>query len=208
MARPQVTSRRARSAATAVLFGTLVGVATPARAEDGERPRMDEFTAFTVRRHQLKLGILSFEFGLFDNFSIGTDPPAWAASTVVSALVPNLHLKYNFLRLERLRLTGQVGAYYASLNKSNGVTGGVLTMPFTAFASTPLLETLWLHLEGVYNFIRGYGSGETERADINGAVATESIQVGAMLEYRVRPRCNFAPRAMSTPTRAPNSTPS
>ena len=102
---------------------TVVGLALAwsarAGAQTDDPPRLDEYTAFTVKDDQIKLGVLAFEYGLTDWFSIGTDTPAWAARAFVSIFAPNLHLKLTFVTQERWRLTGQVGGYVADVTGTN-----------------------------------------------------------------------------------------
>jgi hypothetical protein len=186
-----------------VLLGFSIVAPARAWAQGEEAPRLDEYTAYTIRARQLKLGVLAFEYGFTDRLSVGTDPPVWAASAVVSTLLPNLHVKYTFLADERLRLTAQAGIYYASLTQESGADGRVLALPLTLWGSLPLAERLSLHLEAVYNFIRGFGTGDASRTEVHGSVATEAVQLGAMLEYRWRPRWAFTLRGRVQPWMRP-----
>lgn len=194
-----------RGAAAAALAATAV-VALPARAQtlveeqevvvvappppapsltDVERVNtLDEHTAFTVNRHQLKLGLLAFEFGITDRFSIGTAPPAWAARSVISILFPNLHAKWNFARLPLAVLSAEVAGYYADFGTANA-SGKLVTIPVNLYSSTPVGSRTWIHLEGNYNYIHAWGSGDITRAGIRGAVATQNLQLGAMVEVRL-----------------------
>lgn len=172
-----------------------------------DEPRMDEYTAFTVGKRKLKLGILAFEYGITDRLSVGTDPPMWAARAAVDVLVPNAHVKYTVLSDPRLVLTGQIGVYYADVSKSDNAGGSLVVVPLTLWASLPVapkrLPKLWAHLEAVYNWVEGWGTGSVDRIDLAGSVSTEAIQLGAMLEYRLQPRLAFTLRGRVQPWMEP-----
>ena len=188
-----------------VVMTGLVGLSLPALAQmptadvppeeeaAPEKPAekltlLDERTAYTIGARELKLGILAFEYGIVDRVSVGTDPPAWALRAVASVLVPNLHVKFNFLNRGPVALTGMVAGYYAFLDKAtnSNVSGNLLTIPLSLFASFRLAERAWLHAEGAYVFARALGSGgNLDSADFEGAVSSRAGQAGLMAEYRV-----------------------
>jgi hypothetical protein len=180
--------RTKTAVALASVVSTVLAWSAPARAQFVEGPRMDEYTAFTVGRHRLKLGVLAFDFGITERLSVGTDPPAWAARSVVDVVIPNLHVKYTLIDDERFRLSAQAAFYYYDLTSADVASGSLVAVPLTLWGSLPLLDKLSLHLEGAWNIIRASGTGNADEADIKGAVATEALQTGAMLSYRVRPR--------------------
>jgi hypothetical protein len=150
-------------------------------------PRLDEFTAYTIEDGQWKLGVLAFEYGITDTLSIGTDPPMWAARALVNVLVPNLHVKYNFFTHPRVRLTGQLGVYYADVTEVDEASGGLFMIPLTLWTTVPIIPRLSAHLETVFNFVNAFGTGNVNRADFDGAVSAQTFQLGAMLEYRILP---------------------
>ena len=82
---------------TTTVETTTAQALPPAPKPEEQIPRLDERTAFMVGRNTLKLGILAFEYGILRQLSIGSDPPAWAARAVMKILIPNLHIKYQFL---------------------------------------------------------------------------------------------------------------
>jgi hypothetical protein len=174
-----------------------------ADAVEPEGPRLDEYTAYTIEDGQFKLGALAFEYGLTDRLSIGTDPPMWAARAVVSVFIPNLHTKYTFLDRDRVRLTGQIGVYYADFTQVDESSGGVLMVPLTLWTSVPLAPKWTVHFEGAFNFTNAVGTGSVSRADLEGSVTTRSIQVGAMGEYRLKPKIALTARARFQPWMSP-----
>jgi hypothetical protein len=177
----------------------LLSVA-PARAQEGivvapvaappappPRPNavpLDENTAHMIGRHRLKVGVLAFEYAPTEWLSFGSDPPEWAIRTVTSVLVPNLHVKGQFLRTPRVEVAGRVGGYYANINHGDA-NGHLLMLPLTLYVSTKVTSRLWLHLEGAYNWARGYGAGDVAKTDVWGTVVQRTAQVGLMAEVRL-----------------------
>jgi hypothetical protein len=165
--------------------------ATEAAAPEVTPPPLlqDEYTAFTVRGGQLKLGVLAIEYGLTDWWSIGTDPPAWALRSVTHVLVPNAHTELALVRSSGVQVSVMAAGYYADLSKSNWPNAQLLTVPLSLFVSGSLAgltdSWTWLHLEGSYNFLHAFGTGSTDRAEVEGTVATRSLQLGAMFEQRI-----------------------
>jgi hypothetical protein len=175
-----------RLAALVVLSSTVLMGGAAHAMDDGDIPVLDERTARTVGAGTLKLGILAFDYGIIDRLSVGTDPPAWAARAVFPVFIPNLHFKGIVWDRERYQIAVQVAGYYARLDDDSS-SGHLLAVPVSLFASRRMQERWWLHGEGTYNFVQAIGAGNIKDADLNGNVATRTVQLGAMVEFRVRP---------------------
>jgi hypothetical protein len=160
------------------------GVARAVAADD--LPRLDERTALMIGANRLKLGVLAFEYGILERVSVGTDPPAWMARAVLPVLIPNLHLKVSVYERGPVALTVQGGGYYARLNDNASATGALLVAPLSLFASFRVQPRVWLHAEGTYNFVHGFGAGDLNEAGIGGSVAAQAAQTGLMVEWRVK----------------------
>jgi hypothetical protein len=190
----------ARAASALALAATLLGLpvahaqegvvvapavtAPPAPPPKPNAVPLDENTARMIGRRRLKLGILAFEYAPTEWLSFGSDPPEWAVRTVTSVLVPNLHVKGQFLRTQYVEVAGRVGGYYANINHTDA-SGHVLMLPFTLYVSTHVARPLWLHVEGSYNWARGYGAGDVAKTDVMGTVVQRTAQVGLMAELRL-----------------------
>jgi hypothetical protein len=147
-------------------------------------PRLDERTAFMLGKHRLKLGILTFEYGILRQLSVGSDPPAWAARAVVKVWVPNAHLKYQILDRDPVWLALLGAAYYARLN-SNGVSGNLIDVPLSLFATVKVHPRVHLHGEATYLFARVTGTGDLTRTEFNGAAPLRAGQLGLMGQFRI-----------------------
>jgi hypothetical protein len=158
-----------------------------ARADESaaDGPGLDERTAFLVGAHTVKLGILAFDYGITNRVSIGSDPPFWAARAVVPVLVPNLHVKELIFQREPVTVSGQVAGYYAALGTAQNASGSMIAAPLSLFVSFRLHPRIWLHTEGAYVYARAFGAGDLDQVNFGGAVASQTVQLGAMFQLRL-----------------------
>jgi hypothetical protein len=156
----------------------------PAPAEE-EIPKLDERTAYMVGRNTLKLGILAFEYGILKQLSIGSDPPAWAARAVMKVWIPNVHLKYQILDRGPIALAVLGAVYYARLDSRNDVSGHLIDVPLSLFATAKVHSRVYLHGEGTYIFARVSGTGNLTEAQFNGGAPVRAGQVGLMAQFRL-----------------------
>lgn len=178
-------SHRKRRSGIPALLATLILLPQTAAAQTSdERPRLDEHTAFSIGGGDLKLGLLSIEYGVLDRLAIGIDPPAWAARAVLPIWVPNLHAEVGIIQDRTLALSLKVGGYFADIG-TDDAPGTLLAVPVSVFASTELAARWWLHGEGTYLFADASGTGDFDDAELNGAVTARSAQLAAMLELQL-----------------------
>lgn len=169
-----------------VALAVLAATAGIARAAEGDDlPRLDERTAYTLDAKTLKLGILAFDYGITDRLTIGSDPPFWAARAVINIIVPNLHIKEVIYAHKPVTVSVRVAGYFANLKTDDNASGSLIAAPLSLFASFRLEDRIWLHTEGAYVFARAFGAGDLNQLHFGGAVATQDVQLGAMLELRV-----------------------
>jgi hypothetical protein len=178
---------RARFAGNALAAMLLVGAGTPRAASvtPDDLPRLDERTALMLGANRLKVGVLSFDYGLVERVSIGTDPPPWAARVVLPVIVPNLHVKVSVFQRGPVALTLQGAGYYLILRETGSASGALTSIPASLFASFRVQPRVWLHGEATYIFVHAFGAGDLNAAGINGEVATQAAQTALMLEWRV-----------------------
>jgi hypothetical protein len=164
---------------------TTVQAAPPVEAAPAKPiPLIDERTAYMVGRHTLKLGILAFEYGILQQLSIGTAPPAWVLRSVIDILIINLHLKYQILDRDPVAVAVMAAGYYGNLDKAN-FSGNLLDVPLSAFVSVKVHPRITLHAEGTYVYARVFGTGDLTRASLGGATAGSAGQLGLMVQYRL-----------------------
>lgn len=167
-------------------FGACLS-APPAFAQGGgaEVARPDERTAHTIGAQRLKLGLLGVDYGVVDSLSIGVDPIIWGLRVVLPIWIPNAHAKLRLIELPGVSVALRGAVYYTSLSSPRAeVDGSLWIVPVSAVASLSLGPRLSLHPEATYVIANASGSGDLDDADVNGAVAAEAAQAGAMLQYR------------------------
>ena len=167
--------------------GAVVVEPVPVAPAPSAKPNavpLDENTARLIGARRLKIGVFAFDYGVTDWFSFGIDPPEFVLKAVSSVLVPNLHVKFAFLHLPGVEVSGMAAGYWAHIS-TDVAAGELVIVPLTLYVSTRLASNLWLHLEGAYNWSRGFGSGDVSKSNIGGVVAMRTAQVGAMFELRL-----------------------
>ena len=164
---------------------TTVQALPPAEAPPPKPiPELTERTAYMVGKHKLHLGILAFEYGIMQQLSIGTEPPAWVLKTFMSVLVPNLHLKYQILDRDPVAVAVLAAGYYATLDRGD-ISGTLIDVPISLFVSVKVHPRITLHAEGAYVYAHVVGTGDVTKASLDGATAASAGQVGLMVQYRL-----------------------
>jgi hypothetical protein len=160
--------------------------APPAAEAPPAKPlvQLDERTAYMVGRHKLKIGILAFEYGIVQQLSIGSEPPAWALRAVTDVLIPNLHLKYQILDRDPVAVAVQAAGYYANISRA-GFSGNLIDIPLSVYVSVKVHPRITLHAEGAYVFGRAFGTGDLTKAQLDGATVIRAGQLGLMAQYQV-----------------------
>src|SRR5215471_10553404 len=131
-------------AASVLGLALLLGPVRSAVADD-DLPRLDERTALMLGAKRLRIGLLSFDYGLTEQISVGTDPPAWAARAFLPVFIPNLHLKASVLQRGPVSLAVQGAIYYVALKQEGSASGSLFVVPASLFASFRLHPRVWLH---------------------------------------------------------------
>lgn len=149
----------------------------------GETDELLPYTTYTIDQGRLALGILSIDYGVLDGLSVGTAPPGWAARVVAPLWIPNLHVKWAFVREPGFRLAGQVAGYVGGLERPSE-EASFFALPFTLFASAPFLERFEGHLETTFVYTRASGTGTPRDLTFEGAVASNLFQLGTLVTYR------------------------
>lgn len=168
------------------LLAILSATGGSARAADGDDlPRLDERTAYLLDAKTLKVGLLAFDYSFTDRLTIGSDPPFWAARALIPILVPNLHVKEQIYAHHPVTVTVRVAGYYANLKTDDNASGSLIAFPLSVFASFRLQDRIWLHTEGAYVYARAFGAGDLDQVHFGGAVATQAVQLGGVLELRL-----------------------
>jgi hypothetical protein len=171
-----------RSLRLGALVVALLG--DTARAADNPVP-LDENTALMVGDKTLKIGVLSFAYGITRQLEVGSNPIAWFSGSFTPVFAPNVYLKYAFVDTEHFVLSGQAALYYAQARSASEASGHLWEVPLSLYASQLVLPRLWVHGEFNYNWVRAVGAGDLEHVQIHGGLATRSGQLGLMFQWRL-----------------------
>jgi hypothetical protein len=169
------------------LGAALLAVGSVAHADETADglPKLTYRTAYVVGRNTLYLGLLAFEYGFTDRLEIGSDPPSWAARTVIPVLIPNLHVMETILDQGPVTFSVRLAGYWAQLQTHDGSSGSLVATPLSLFGSLRLWDRIWLHGEGTFVYVRALGSGDYTELHFGGGIAGITVQAGAMLECRL-----------------------
>ena len=178
---------RANVGRAVLVAALLAGVGFPsiAVAEEAPPQQLLERTANMIGKDRLKIGILSFDYGIVDRLSIGTDPPAWAARAVVSLLIPNLHLKFSVYQRGPISVAVQGAGYLAALKDQGSASGTLMAFPLSLFGSFRVHQRLSLHGEATFVWVRANGAGNLNESDIDGQVASQTGQLGLVAQVQL-----------------------
>jgi len=172
-----------------VALAAALWLALPQRAahamlpEEGD-PHLDEGTALILGK-TLKIGLLSFDYGLTDRVAIGTIPPGYVIKLSEPVVAPNLHLKVIPIHRGPYWLALQLAFFYLSIS-DNTTAGSAVVLPLSIYNTYHVNDKVWLHGEVTYNSVFAEGAGNISRVTLHGAGTTRSLQVGLLGEYRIR----------------------
>jgi len=169
----------------AVVLLAAVGFPSIARAEEPPPEQLLQRTANMIGADRLQIGILSFDYGIVDRLSIGTDPPAWAARAVLSLLIPNLHLKFSLYQRGPIAVALQAAGYLGALKDQGSASGTLTAFPLSLFGSFRVHQRVWLHGEGTFNWVRAWGTGNLNDSGIDGQVASQAAQLGLVAQLQL-----------------------
>lgn len=186
-----------RRSSTLAVAGVLAActLLTPhgARANHTESDRQTDFSAFTLRGRQARVGLFKLEYGIFDRWMVGTYTLPWVLMPIVDGVILNFNTKVVLLSLERFQLSGKVSMFYADIDdiQTSSVENGAFfgsIVPMTAQASW-LVGDDWT-VSGEMTWVQTVLHGDvesTEDASAGGVVGQSNFQLAATAEYRLGP---------------------
>ncbi len=186
---------RARS--LSVLLGLMALVSSPKAAHADQRPGHErtDFTAYTLRRNELSLGIWSEEYGLLDSVTIGTYLPTWFVFPFLGAPIVTGYVKVRdwFFGPVAFSLRGTLVYLDASvlsstLTENASTTASLFVVPLEASVSVrahPRL-TQSLQITTTYVSAGAHVPGDTTiDTALGGATATSSVSLSTLTELRL-----------------------
>jgi hypothetical protein len=147
--------------------------------------RITDDTAYTLRQHDVRLGIWKAQYGLWNPFTAGTYIWPWLAR------VPNLHVKWRYWFDDPLALSVQLGGFFMNtgsfkdkVDKSAG-NATLSVVPLELYGSYRFDDAWTLSAGLVYTEVRL--RGELHSDDFDGAAegAVDNLQLTSTLEWRL-----------------------
>ena len=165
-------------APVALLALLLAGIPCAARADvDADHPLLDS-TGYTLRAHEVQLGVLQSSFGVTDRLQLDS----FLLADLVTFI--NLGAKLNVVRAPNLAVA--VEAWGGVLPAALLLSSVLYDWGVQADASVPLVDALTLHVSAGYRYWRFSGLGFVAGTPpFDGRVAWPSVQ--AELEYDLTP---------------------
>jgi hypothetical protein len=184
--------------ALAVLF-----VATPAHAFFDLDSHPTDYTAYTLRAREVRLGLFEWDFGLFRPLTIGTDTAPWVAGIIFRSVAENLHAKLMFVHTAPISIALGGAVYHATADVTDAGRGSVFILPVSFFASSEITRALSLHFETTYAHVAIDGNANLSQITASGEAVTRTLQLGLLEELRVSRVFAFQLRQRLEPSIAP-----
>jgi hypothetical protein len=183
---------------TSIVCGSVLGVCIllasgGAHADHTEKDRQTDFSAFTLRGRQARVGLFKLEYGIFDRWMVGTYTLPWVLMPIVKGPILNLNTKVALLSFERFQLSGKLSVFYADIDdiQTSSVEDGAFDgtiVPMTAQASW-LVGQDWT-VSGELTWVQTVLHGDVEStsdASAGGVAGQSNFQIAATAEYRLGP---------------------
>ena len=164
---------------------TLVAAAQSrhASAFHSEQQRITDDTAYTLPRHDVRLGIWKAEYGIFAPLSAGTYIWPWAFG------IANAHAKWRLYQGESLSVAVALGVFYfdtKSLKQLDATSdhATVAVVPYDLLFSYRFDERYTLSLDSVFTNVKV--DGKLNRRDFHtaGQGAVNNYQLSSTFEWR------------------------
>jgi hypothetical protein len=178
--------RWARAAVAGLGALAFLARTAPALAyHDGEH-RIIIDTAYTLGEDEWRLGLWRVDYGLWDDFFVGTHTLPWIVA------MANLHARYRFLSDDRIDLAVGVGLYWLDLKKTRYLADALkqtdsdarfVILPAEIAGTYRFDEGLSLTVAPVFTAVALTGTYNADEFEGTGAVT--NLQITATLEQRL-----------------------
>jgi len=178
------SSRLGAAVGPLVALTSLTGSAW-AWHDDPEHPQITDQNAYTVPAGMHKLGPFGVEYGLTDEWQLGTSFVAW------SFLIPNALVEWRFTETSRFAFSAALGAAYASTRPYTVVFDDWLIADLAIFPAE-LVGTFRMHEDWTWSvgaqFTAVFLAGNYNEDDFEGVAAVSNLQAHTTVEWRINRR--------------------
>jgi hypothetical protein len=172
---------------TVALAATLALSFVPRNARayfEGDEHLLD-YTAYTLRRNEFRLGIQELQFGPWAWMTVGTDMLPYVARLYLPTVIPNAHVKLSY-EAPRYAIAARGALYYAIFSEDigGGQDASAFLAPVSLLGSLVLNDRWSLHGETTYIFVNAASNVNVGSLEMQGTAVTRAVQLGAMVEMR------------------------
>jgi hypothetical protein len=173
--------------ATVALSAALGCLVAPRSAHayfEGDEHLLD-YTAYTLRQNEFRLGLQELEYGPLAWMTVGTDVLPYVARLYLPTIVPNAHVKVS-LETPRFAVALRGSVNYAVFSESIGgqENASAFIAPLSVLGSLPLSERWSLHGEATYVWVNAASDANMGSLELQGTAVASAVQLGAMVEMR------------------------
>ncbi|MCH2109015.1 MAG: hypothetical protein MK135_06780 [Polyangiaceae bacterium] len=168
----------------------FVGPAT-AYGYNTDKDRQSDFSAFTLRRNQARIGLFQIEYGIFKEWTVGTYTLPWFLIPVTHQFNGSLYSKSRVFYHKGWALSFRSGVFYSRVRDANfgPLKDGdfdATVLPLTLTVSKVFNERWTLSFESSWiQMILNAGATTVDDANALGAGAQSNLQFALNGEYRV-----------------------
>lgn len=180
------SGRRGRRSRVVAAAATSVMLASAhVRAWHDDRQRITDDTAYTLQRHDVRLGIWKLQYGIWDPFTAGTYLWPWLGR------VPNIHAKWRYWFDDPWALSFQFGGFWMNTKSfknevdKNAGDATIAVLPIELNASYRFNEAWTLSGGLAYTEVRLRGELHSDDFDGVAQGAVDNLQLTCTLEWRL-----------------------
>ena len=181
------------------------GVPSTARAYHTYKERILDTTAYSLERHEFRLGVMKLSYGIFKYLQISTYTLPWLAGLFLDEFEtigsPNIELKSTLIDRRRFALSVSFeflwGRVAACTNPMINPGGQVCTTeaelssvdwlvyPISVTSSVRINSRVSVHIGAQYTATQATGGTRPYESDISGSAVVDMLQLYGMFEWRL-----------------------
>ncbi len=163
----------------------------PAHAYHTLADRQTDFTAFTLRQNQFRVGIFETEYGILDSLMVGTYNAPWVLWVVFQDPALSAYAKWKFLHLGRFAMSARGTLFYFDLSDvdlgdvADEGSFRATIIPLTLAASYIIDERWTVSSEAIW--VQTFLGGDVTSDDVQalGSGAQDNFQLTLNGEFRI-----------------------
>ncbi len=172
-------------------LATVVSWTAPAHAYHTEVDRQTDFSAFTLRQNQFRVGIFEAEYGILNSLMVGVYNAPWVLWVVLQRPALSAYAKWKFLDTGRFAMSARGTLFYFDVDElslgdvADEGSFRATIIPLTLAASYVVDDTWTVNAEGIW--VQTFLGGDVTTDDVQalGSGAQNNLQFTLSGEYRL-----------------------